>query len=40
VPFKNVSAGWEFGSDWLGVYRSDVKRSREQFVGVSYEKPT
>lgn len=35
VPFRNVSAGWEFGTLWLGVYRYDVRRSREPLVGVS-----
>jgi hypothetical protein len=40
VPFRNVSAGWEFGTFWLGVYKSRVRRSKEPLVGVSYEKPT
>ena len=40
VPFKNVSAGCESGRVCCGVYKSDVRRSREQLVGVSYENPT
>jgi hypothetical protein len=40
VPFKKLSAGCDFGSTCWGVYRLDVRRSREQLVGVSYENPT
>jgi hypothetical protein len=35
VPFMKVSAGWEFGRTWGGVYKFDVRRSREPLVGLS-----